>query len=327
VTADKIDPSDGDSNDEPDAAGGDSDSDQIVLTITARVKGTFSGGASIPVLHDFSNHADLYWYDKPSGSPDRKRLSRRTNEVVHSLAPTGIVLEPNHTDSAEPGTVREYRHLVRNFNSAAVSVRFDYGPSSEGWDWILYKVENDGSLTRIPSGNSINLGANGGTADLVARAFVPIDTPAGTTDVLTITATGPDNTVSVADVTLVQSTRVRVTKDISLDGSSFARELDVEREQEVWQRLSFVVDGTEPVKDVTVNDFIPEYTSYVAGSWVDDADYTMAYSTDGGVTYTAGDPTGSAAAEVTNLRWVYVGNGGELEPGVAQQILFKVRIE
>jgi len=313
-------------------------STQVTVTIVARVTGTFLAGGAIPFYHVFENFGTVYYYN--AAVPPRTRYSAVSNRVTHIFRPTGILLEPDHTENGAPGTVKIYRHILHNLATTPDNVTITFGPSTQAWEWMLYLGDGSGNITGSPiaSGGVVNVPA-GSTQELILKAFIPQNTPAFTQDVLVITATGATNTVSDTDTTVVQEGRVSISKEVSTDGISYVTEADVNAGAEVFQRLTVYVNGDEGVMSVFITDPIPEHTVYVRNSATDDnavapavndPELKVSYSINGGTAWTDGEPASDAvAAQVTNLGWSYVGNPPAfvLEPGKIKQVIFKVRIK
>ncbi|MBI5845630.1 MAG: isopeptide-forming domain-containing fimbrial protein [Deltaproteobacteria bacterium] len=313
-------------------------STQVTVTIIARVTGTFNAGGAIPFYHVFENFGTVYYYN--AAVAPRTRYSAVSNRVTHVFRPTGILLEPDHTENGAPGAVKIYRHILRNIATTPDNVTITFGPSTRAWEWMLYLGDGGGNITGSPitSGSTVNVAA-GTTQELILKAFIPQNTPAFTQDVIVITATGATNTVFNTDTTVVQEGRVTIFKEVSTDGVNYVTEANVNVGTEVYQRLTVYVNGDEGVMSVFIMDPIPENTVYVRNSSTDDnavapavndPELKVSYSTNGGTAWTDGEPASDpVAAQVTNLGWEYVGNAPTfvLEPGKIKQVVFKVRIK
>lgn len=315
--------------------------DQVTVTLQAEVQSTFPNSAPIPRLHAFENYAELYWFnsDVADGAyTGRNRFLVLSDKVTHYFEAFGILLEPDNQGVGVPGEIKTYRHTLRNFQSAAADVPLTWS-STLGWTWVAFIGDGEGNVVSGPyeSGATFNVVGDGAT-EIIMQAFIPAPSTAFTTDVLTLTAFGPpdfaeavnagDQDISVYDTTVVQSPGVVIRKDISEDdGTTYDTRLlvDPDDSDNVTQRLRFINDSPEAVKEIYVYDFVPEYTAYVAGSAVNDATYALEYSTDGGQSWTGGDPAG-ASDSVTNLRWYYSA-GAALPPGVEHTITFKLRVK
>ncbi len=328
IAAAQIDEDDGDMNDEPYNPGGDNDSDQIIVNITAKVRESFDNGQTIPFYHEFENLAGFYWHTKAEAP--RTRYFMVSEKTSHILRSSGMIFQPDHTETAHRGTIKIYRHIILNLETLNDDIRLDYGSSSQEFPWIIYKGDGSGNIVGSPigSGSTITVTGNKGAQEIIARAFIPTETPQYTTDIFKITVTGIRNSHTVTDITTILDENMSIRKEISNDNIMYSTNLDVENGQEIFHRLTFYVNGQEPVTKVYIYDFIPEYTSYIRGSSKHSADLRLYYSTDGGVSWIAGEPpTDIQAKLVTNLRWEYIGNEGILLPGDIKQITFKILIE
>ncbi|MFA6930588.1 MAG: hypothetical protein WCT05_09685, partial [Lentisphaeria bacterium] len=316
-----------------DADGGD---DQVSVVLRTLVKTSFDNAAPIARLHEFSNTASLLWYDDDSTFAARSRYATLSPTVSHFFDARGILFEPSHTGTAQPGTIRVYRHLLRNFEDEAINIPLEFSSTQTSWVWQLFIGDGDGNMVSGPfeSGVSVPVPANGVT-EVIMRCFVPTEITSLTTDVLTITANGAlDNIITVTDVTVVQVERIAVLKDISTTGD-YATRLNVNPDQNnaINQRIRFTNNGAQDVKEIYIYDFIPENTAYIANSAINNAEFGLQYSKDGGVTWLPGEPAtngetivNGTVSAVTNLRWYY-DTGGILVPGIEKTVTFQIRIK
>ena len=297
---------------------------QATVTITCSVGSTFDNGSTIQPGHAFTNQAMLGWYDATSTDTDRRAHMAASNTVVAYYQGTAIVLTPDHTRETFPGSVVAYRHTLRNLGSEDDTVTLTYGPSSQGWSWLLYRGDGNGNVTGSPiaSGDTINIGP-GASQELIMRAFVPADTPVGTTDVVDLIAQGTNNSDSVTDITTVRQGKMRLIKEESSDnGATWHTYMQVESGEDVLFRLTFTNIGTGALSNIRVIDSIPDNTVYVAGSASGDGGtYTVYYSTDGGASWTTTEPSPEL---VTHIRWTY---SGTLAPGESHYVTYKVELK
>ncbi|RLE38378.1 hypothetical protein DRJ12_01575, partial [Candidatus Acetothermia bacterium] len=271
------------------------------------------------------NQATLGWYDAASSDSNRRDHVAVSNTVVAYYQGTAIVLTPNHTRETFPGSMITYRHILENLGTTADTVTLTYGPSSQGWSWLLYLGDGNGNITSGPiaSGTTINIGA-GATQELIMRAFVPTDTPVGTTDVVDLIAQGTHNSDFATDITTVRQGKMRLAKEESNDnGATWHTYLQAKSGEEVLFRLTFTNIGTELLKNIRVIDSIPDNTVYVAGSAAsgNEGSYTVYYSTDGGGSWTTSEPSPEL---VTHIRWTY---SGTLAPGESHYVTYKVELK
>ncbi|GAB5559198.1 MAG: hypothetical protein SynsKO_08450 [Synoicihabitans sp.] len=315
--------------------------DQVTVTLQAVVQSTFSNSAPIPRLHAFENYAELYWFNSDVADAvftGRNRFLVLSDKVTHYFEAFGILLEPDNQGVGVPGEIKTYRHTLRNFQSTAANVPLTWS-STLGWTWVAYIGDGEGNIVSGPYQPDDTFAVAGdGSTEIIMQAFIPAPSTAFTTDVLTLTAFGPpdyveavgggDQDISVYDTTVVQSPGVVIRKDISEDdGATYDTRLEVDPDDadRITQRLRFINNSPEPVKEIYVYDFVPEYTAYVAGTAVNDGTYALSYSTDGGQSWTNGEP-GGVSDSVTNLRWYFSG-GAALPPGVEHTITFKLRVK
>ena len=297
---------------------------QATVVITCAVGSTFDSGSAIEPGHVFSNRATLDWYDAASTDANRRDRVTASNTVKAYFKGAAIVLTPNHTSESFPGGMISYRHILKNLGSETDTVTLTYGPSSKGWSWLLYHGDGDGNIVSGPiaSGDSITIAA-GAHQELILRAFVPTNTPAGTIDVIKLTATGANNYDSVTDITTVSQGKMRLVKEESSDaGATWHTYVQAKSGEEVLFRLTFTNVGTGALSNIRVIDSIPDNTIYVAGSASGDGGtYTVYYSTDGGASWTTTEPSPEL---VTHIRWTY---SGTLAPGESHYVTYKVELK
>ncbi|MDY0177138.1 MAG: DUF11 domain-containing protein, partial [Lentisphaeria bacterium] len=302
---------------------------QVEVSLRAIVGSTFDNGNPINRLYEFVNTANLLWWDTQDDFEERNRYVSLSPPVSHFFDARGILFEPSHSGTAQPGTIRSYRHVLRNFEENDIQVPINFSNTQEKWVWQLFVGDGEGNMVSGPydSGTLVSVPAQDWT-EVIMRVFVPEEITAFTTDVLNITATGAvDNIISVSDVTVVQAERIAVFKEIKTDGDYLTRlQVQPEPGNAVTQRIRFYNNGPEDVKEVYIYDFIPEHTAYVANSAVDDAEFALQYSLDGGVSWLPGEPPAPDLNKVSNLRWYY-NAGGILKPGDEKTITFQIRIK
>ncbi|MCC5834064.1 MAG: DUF11 domain-containing protein [Opitutales bacterium] len=323
--------------------------DQVFVEITARVSdtGTFANGAPISRLHEFQNFASVFWHDAPDSVSDRNFYGVVSGIVSHFFEATGIIFEPSHTESGIRGTVKEYPHKIRNFSQQASDVELTWAASTRDWDWAFYIVASDGSRSGpYQSGEVINVpardvgGGQSGTVDVLFRAFIPSETPPNATDILLVTATSPTDEfepIDITNVTTVTNEDIGILKAVSIGdqvNGPYSTELEARPNDadRVWNRLTVQNLSNETLNEVFVYDYMPEHTRYVAGTATTlGGEFVLSYSIDGGQNWISGEP-GGASAQVTNLRWQYVGDtggkgAGMLEPGTEKVLYFQMRIK
>ncbi|MGI5924760.1 MAG: isopeptide-forming domain-containing fimbrial protein, partial [Lentisphaeria bacterium] len=325
-----------------DAEGGGHD--QVTVTVRCLVKSAFSNGRPIPRLHKFVNNASLLWYDDDVSFPDRVRYAVVSPDVCHFYNATGILFEPSQTGTAQPGTIRIYRHVLRNFENNPITVPITFSSTQKDWVWQLFTGDGNGNMVEGPyevetlanneSRCYVSVPADGMT-EVIMRVFVPTDITSMITDVLTVTATGGGNISTITDVTVTTAERIAVFKEVSTGTEAYTTRLQVQPtgSNAVNQRIRFFNNGPENVKEVYIYDFIPNYTVYIANSAVNTPEYALQYSKDGGVNWTVGEPAAKGESvvdgtvpAVTNLRWYY-NEGGALTPGDEHVITFQLRIK
>lgn len=316
----------------------DHDGDQVTITVKARVGNEFTSLAPIPRNHAFENMARFYWYD--STGPERVRYAALSPTVTHYYSATGILLEPSHTRTVQRGAVVEYYHLLHNFEDATRTVPLSF-TTSLGWDWQFF-VDSDVNDTvystegPYETPHSVDVPA-GATVGILMRVFVPIETAPFATDVLLLTADGPDdNDITVSDISHVRAEKVAILKEVSSDdGSTFDTRMTVDPDDpdQILQRLRVTNQGDTGVKTVYVYDFVPEGTEYVHGSMTSAGGlYTLAYSLeeylpDGTIEWIDGAPSADDSPDVKTLRWHYTANGGVLLPGDTHDLMFKIKVK
>ena len=298
---------------------------QATVEIICSVNTTFDNGSAIQPGHAFTNQATLDWYDAASTDTNRRDHVAASNTTIAYFQGAEIVLSPDHARVTFPGTMIAYRHILENLGSEDDTVALTYGPSSQGWSWLLYRGDGNGNITSGPiaSGDSLTIAA-GAHQELIMRAFVPADTPAGTTDVVELVATGMNNSDSVTDITTVHQGKMRLVKEESSDGgATWHTYVQAKSEDTVRFRLTSTNIGIGPLNNIRVIDSIPDNTVYVAASAAsgNGGTYTVYYSTDGGGSWTTTEP---APGDVTHIRWNY---SGPLPAGESSYVTYEVMVK
>ena len=110
----------------------------------------------------------------------------------------GLTITPDNSGYGGAGTWMQYTHTITNSWPTSRTVALS-GTSSEGWDIRIYA---DDGVTQI---NSIDMGPNGDTEEVIVRVFIPYGTAEETVDTTTITATAPGSPPDTAtDTTTVR---------------------------------------------------------------------------------------------------------------------------
>jgi fimbrial isopeptide formation D2 family protein/uncharacterized repeat protein (TIGR01451 family) len=299
--------------------------EQGTVTITCTVNATFDSASAISPGQAFPNRATLDWYDASSSAVDRRNHVALSNTITAYFQGAAIVLDPDHTRHTFPGAIITYHHTLENLGSESDTVSLNYGPSTQGWDWILYRADANGNITGTPiaSGDTIDIAA-GDTQGLIMRAFVPADTPPGTTDIIELVAQGANNSDSVTNITLVSQGKMRLEKRESADGgTTWNTSIAAGSGDTVRFRLEFTNTGTVELSNVRVIDAVPDYTTYMAGTAAvnNDGSYQIYYSQDGGVSWGASEPSPEL---VTHIKWEYLSN---VSPGESHYVTYEVELK
>ena len=62
---------------------------------------------------------------------------------------SGIIFEPSQTGTAQPGTIRTYRHILRSFEKKPIIVPLTFSSTQENWIWQLFIGDGNGNLVAL----------------------------------------------------------------------------------------------------------------------------------------------------------------------------------
>ena len=272
------------------------------FTITA----TVDAEADLPVVVEVMDH-DQSDVDSTPGNGAIDEDDR--DEVVLRPGPSTAALTLSRTGDATvlDGETVTFPHLLRNSGDVDDAVTLA-AVSGRGWPLTLH-VDRDGDGVLDPT-DPVVVGVldvpAGSSADLLVTVTVPLGTPRGTVDTLTLTATSgndPDVVVSVDDRVLVVAPDLALDKRVDGPGIAVAGD-----------RLDYTLvvrnDGTAPAVGATVLDATPSGTTYLPGST----------RRDGVAVPDAAVGDGNPLAEAA---------GGlvlDVEPGRERRVTFSVRV-
>lgn len=246
-------------------------------------------------------------------------LSNIVQTTVSQVA--GVLINPDNSGTGDPGDILYYAHTVTNTGNGDDTIDLS-AASSQGWTVTFYQdVDGDGlynSAVDVPLADSDGDGtpdtgvlAGDGTYQVLVAVEIPAGTADGTVDTTTVTATSTfDVTVSdsAVDTTNAQSPALTVTKSVAPAG-----------DQPPGTTLTYTIvvsnGGSTGASNVVLTDPVPAFTTYVAGSIVQDGTGL----TDGG-----GDDNGDFG--VSNAGTVTV-DVGALAAGASTTISFQVTID
>jgi uncharacterized repeat protein (TIGR01451 family) len=275
-----------------------------------------------------------------------------------------VEITPDGQNQIQPGGTVDYPHKLTNNGNVDEAVELTSENTDSDWssrtlikkdDGTLVELTNlkpgdkvevhnpDGSITAVPVTDSDKDGKvefplkPGQYVNVIDKVFSPSDAAQGEVNTTKLTVTDPDGTKrsDAEDTTNVILGQVRLTKTVALDtdcdnspDSPYAeiQSQKVEPGQcAIWQILA-KNEGDTSVKNVIVNDSMPAYTNYLAGSLRIDgvtdpsdamADDAAEYNqTANKVTYYLG-----ANADYANSK------GGELASGETSTVRFTVKVE
>ena len=276
-----------------------------------------------------------------------------------------VEITPDGTNQIQPGGTVDYPHKLSNDGNVDEAIELSSENNDPDWNSrTLIKTESGDlvELTNLKPGDKVVVNKPDGSTKTVAltdtdsdgkvefpleageyinvtdKVFAPSDAAQGEVNTTTLTVTDPDGTKRSAaeDNSNVISGQVRLTKTVALDANcdntpdgAYAQiqTSKVEPGQcAIWKILA-KNEGDTLVKNVIVNDSIPAYTSYLAGSLRIE-----------GATADPSDTMGDDAGEynqTANKVTYYLGakadaatsKGGELASGESTTVRFTIRVE
>lgn len=277
-----------------------------------------------------------------------------------------VLITPDGQNQAQPGGTVDYLHKLTNNGNIDEAVELTANNTDPDWSSRTLVKTDTGDLvelTNLKAGDKVVVNNPDGSTTLVTltdtdgdgnvefplkpgqyinivdKVFAPSDAAQGevNTTKLTVTDPGVAETVrsSSKDNTNIILGQVRLTKTVALDkncdnkpDSSYAeiQTTKVEPGQcAIWQIFA-KNEGDTAVKNVVVNDSIPAYTDYLAGSlFIDDIAATDAKDAADGAEFNAS----------TNKVTYYLGAGikpvdgigGTLASGESSTVRFTVKVE
>lgn len=229
-------------------------------------------------------------------------------------------LEPDHEQSASPGTAVFYPHTftAEAAGTGVFSTSETADPAIAGWSHVLYRdINANGQVDAGEPAVSgpLNLAA-GERIALVAKVFVPANATFGARGTLTVradftlagvagatpeTLTRTDTTLVGAGATLGLTLAKQVDNATALPGDTLV------------YTITYTNQGAAPLRDVVIHDATPAYTRFVSA-----ASGTLPASLSN-VTLSA-----PAVGESGAVRWNFT---DELASGASGSVTFSVRVE
>ncbi len=295
-----------------------------------------------------------------------KTRNDRISHAIDVADVKSVEITPDGQNQIQPGGTVDYPHKLSNEGNIDELVELTSNNNDPDWSSRTLIEKDDGTLVELANlqaGDKVKVQNTDGSAEttveltdadtdgnvefplkpgqyinITDKVFAPSDAAQGEGNTTTLTVTDPDGTKRSAaeDNSNVILGQVRLTKTVALDvgcdnraDGPFAKiqSSKVEPGQcAIWQILA-KNEGNTLVKNVIVNDSVPAFTSYVAGSLRIDG--------------LATDPTDQMkddAAEYdqsANKITYYLGEnadyanskGGELASGETSIVRFTVKVE
>ena len=257
-----------------------------------------------------------------------------TNSPTSGNTGTGIFFAPNHQSEILPGNVVFYAHKLRS--EADGSVRFTSNGSNNtaaGWSHLIYRDSDcngklDGNEASTPI-ERINFGISAGSElCIIDKVYAPSNVPpqdsyrVDTTATFNYTNTSLAQAVlKVTDVTTAGQTasttvgesRLVLRKTVE-NLTQLTAEAESSNQAKPGDRLKYRIyyrnTGTGPITDLKVNDSVPAFTGFLAGSHTCDV-----------------TPTGMSCTPTISLdalNWVFTGS---LIGGAAGNVSYEVVVD
>ncbi len=261
-------------------------------------------------------------------------------DAVDVSAQEEITLLQDNGGQVQPGGSVDYPHTVKNDGNTSESVTLAAANGTSNWsNNLLVDSDGDGApdtpLGSLANGDTLYIvDANGDpkavtldaslafpllpgeSMDFVVRTFAPTSAPNGQLDLTTVTASFNNGGTSVTNVdrTEVITSQLRLTKTASVDaGCADVATADLGPDVAftatasaaapgdcaVWQVVARNA-GVDTVSEVDINDFVPAFTAYRAGTlrvcFGDAGTTATAACTFSSLTDAVGDDEGAASA-------------------------------
>jgi len=217
------------------------------------------------------------------GSQDQTRLtatlqgntSIRASATAATSVRAGLTIVPDRASVAGANSLVDYRHTVTNSWPTTRTIALS-ATSSRGWTVRFYAADG---VTQI---NSVTLGPNGSSADVVTRISVPAGTGTGIVDTTTVRATTGATTATATDTTTVRQLAIydssgytNQTSMFSLTDTVFGRATGLSAGSEcyfVWKGPSGTIVRTSPLRTVDTAgmafDAYPTLQTDATGAWI-----------------------------------------------------------
>ncbi len=258
-----------------------------------------------------------------------RRLNEYPAQIRDNLgrgtAYAGVIVAPDRSATATPGTTVVLAHTVTNAGN--VTDRFDLTWTSSG-DFaptavVLYR-DADGTGTLTPGDLPLGDSDGDGTVDtgplalgrsLAVLAVVSVPASAAFGDAGTVMLRAVSSYQSGIADTAVETIAIAQPALTLLKAADRA---SAPPASVITYTITFTNTGTADAHAVRVEDPVPAFTTYVAGSAAGPG-ATIAFSHDGGASFDA-----SEAAPVTHVRWDLP---AALPPGGSGSISFQVFVD
>jgi hypothetical protein len=146
------------------------------------------------------------------GDPTTYGEARDTTTVRESLT-----IEPDRASFSGANATVSYGHTITNSWPSTRTVSLS-AVSSEGWPYTFYAADGVTEVT------TVDVGPNGGTADIIVRLFVPSGVSYGDVDTTVVTAEAPDGAGSSHADTATDITTIRQLA--TYDGGGYVNQED-----------------------------------------------------------------------------------------------------
>lgn len=273
------------------------------LTFDVKVNSDAAVGTKI-------NNTATVSYQNAAGTPMTSGSAAAPEATVAAKA--GVLLTPNNTGNAVPGTTLFYGHTLANTGNSSDNITVTT-TSPNGWPYTVF-VDSDGDGVLDPGEPQLTAALTvpaGESRKLLVRVQVPSGTTTGTVDNATITATSGVNaatkssaqdttTVVAANAPIIQVSKTGVV-DTSAgaytgpDGVAYNNSDGVPRPgATIIYTVAYSNNGTGSATTVVIKDNVPANTTLVAASITGGGT-----ETGGAITWNIGTVAPSASGSVS----------------------------
>lgn len=220
--------------------------------------------------------------------------------------------DPNNSGNGNPGKTLYYSHQIFTKISGTVNLSLT---TNQNWSYTLFKDVNRNGLldsgdTQIVNGDIGNVYTEvDSKVYIIVQVFIPSNTPQGTVDVATITATlTPNSTfISISPLSVTDTTTVSQVANI-LRLIKAVDKTSAKPNENVTYTITYTNSGSNPLNSIKIEDQVPANTTFISAA------------------FSSGSSGSIVAPTVGNTGKITWNVSGSLAPGVSGTVTFVVKI-